>query len=453
MPKSLAASDVTVARVNRKRPPARSTGATIPERPATSNATEISTPADDIVGTACSVGPLSGLSWLIHPFGMAEFRQEHWGERPLVVHRDDPGYFSDLLTFDDMDQILSLTNPHEGNVLLADKDRSLPISRLIKPADRNGPANVLEEIYARYRKGWTVVIKAVQWRWEPLRQFTATLGAEMNASVRSNLYLTPANSQGFPAHYDTHDVYIVQVYGSKRWRLAMGPYRLPLENQRYGELRPAPDPELEFDLSAGDVLYLPRGTVHWGTSQETASLHISLGVHPVLYAEAVMDAIFKLFYADVRFRKALPLGFAADEDGMDEAAAHFTELISTLGERLSPRDIVAECAKRVASANLPVLRHHLTDLEELADVRTDTPVRRRSGQQWHVNDVGNEVSLQFHNKSIRLPAHMEDEVRFVTASSHEFTAADIPGDLDEPGRLFLIQTLLREGFLTRGRKE
>jgi ribosomal protein L16 Arg81 hydroxylase len=447
--KSLSASNVTVSNSGHRRNYAQFAAiAGSSSIPREIHAT--AAPADR-AGCGLTTRSLPILSRLIHPIDVVKFQQEHWDERPLVVHRGDRGYFSDLLTLDDMDRILSLSNPGESNILLVNKTRAVPVAEMVKSTGRNSDVNMLEELYGRYRSGWTVVVRAIQWRWEPLRQLTTALGGEMGAGVSANLYLTPAGSQGFTAHYDTHDVFLAQIYGTKHWRLAMNPYRLPLPKQGYQESQPEPDPELECNLSAGDILYMPRGTIHWATSQETASLHITLGVRPVIYAEAVLDAMFKLFNADVRFRKALPLGFADDEDGTGEATARFTELISELQENLSPRDIVEESAKRTASANPPSLRHHLTDLEELTDIHTGTLVRRRPDQQWHVSKAGDSVSLQFHNKSIRLPAYMEGEIRYMTVgTSDSFTAADVPGDLDEPGRLLLIQILLREGFLTRG---
>ena len=46
-----------------------------------------------------------------------------------------------------------------------------------------------------------------------------------------NVYLTPPSSQGFTAHYDAHDVFILQIAGSKHWRLYDAPLRLPMESQ------------------------------------------------------------------------------------------------------------------------------------------------------------------------------------------------------------------------------
>ena len=35
--------------------------------------------------------------------------------------------------------------------------------------------------------------------------------------MQINAYITPPENQGFAAHYDTHDVFVLQVSGSKRW--------------------------------------------------------------------------------------------------------------------------------------------------------------------------------------------------------------------------------------------
>ncbi len=42
---------------------------------------------------------------------------------------------------------------------------------------------------------------------------------------------------------------------------------------------------------------------------------------------------------------------------------------------------------------------------------------------------------------------MEEDVEFLASADAEFTAADLPGDLDEEGRLVLVRRLVREGFL------
>ena len=42
---------------------------------------------------------------------------------------------------------------------------------------------------------------------------------------------------------------------------------------------------------------------------------------------------------------------------------------------------------------------------------------------------------------------MEEEVEFLASADAEFSAANLPGDLDQESRLVLVRRLVREGFL------
>jgi ribosomal protein L16 Arg81 hydroxylase len=388
---------------------------------------------------------------LIHPIDLVAFQQDCWERAPLVVHRNDPHYFEDLLTLDHIDDELSRSGARLDTLRVVMDGKETPVSELGSSSGRNGSINALEALYERYRSGSTIVLNSLEQYCEPLQRLSESLGAQLSARLQMNVYLTPAGAQGFAPHYDVHDVFIAQLYGTKHWRLASQPYELPLQGQPYDKSQPEPTPEQEFDLRAGDLLYLPRGAIHSATSNETASVHVTIGVHPVLYSQAITDALGKVFADDVRFRRGLPMGFATDEGLQRRAAATLIELVDALRAGLSPHDVVAESVKQAASISTPTLRHHLTDLEKLNEIGVDILVRRRPDLRCNVTVVDDVVCLDFHNKTVQFPAHIADELRYVTASNGAgVTGAAIPGELDEPGRVVLIQTLVREGFLTVG---
>ena len=100
----------------------------------------------------------------------------------------------------------------------------------------------------------------------PLRSVVAALEGFWGCAVGTNAYISPPlGHQGFAPHYDDVDVFIVQLCGRKRWRV-FGPKteeevlpRWPSDDFREEELGPL---LLDAVLRRGDVLYLPRGTVH-----------------------------------------------------------------------------------------------------------------------------------------------------------------------------------------------
>jgi ribosomal protein L16 Arg81 hydroxylase len=385
---------------------------------------------------------------LIHPIDPGTFQRQHWEQRHLHVIRNDPDYYRDLLTLDGIDQALSLSGTDLEHLRVVVDGKETPVSALTTLGGPAGHANALEALYERYRTGSTIVVNSLEQRFEPMRRWVQALGAEIGCRIQMNVYLTPAGARGFAPHYDSHDVFIAQVYGAKHWRLSAPPIELPLHTQPYDKSQPEPDADEEFDLRAGDVLYLPRGTVHSGTSSETASLHVTIGVHPMLYSTALENAFRRLCHEDARFRRGFPVGFTTDEKRRQEAVDTLTELLAAMAERLAPEEIVNDPVVWAASANPPALRHHLVDLERLGEVGIGTPMRRRPGLHWNLTVAEDDIRLDFHNKTVRLPVLVADEVRYAVERGDWFTASAIPGDLDEPGRMVLVDTLLREGFLT-----
>jgi ribosomal protein L16 Arg81 hydroxylase len=399
---------------------------------------------------APSARPFLDLCRLIHPVDVATFQRDYWEKQYLIVHRTEPAYFADLLTLDGVDQALSGSGVLLDHLRVVLNGRETPISEL-SAEGRNGDTNAPEVLLEHYRNGSTIVLNSLNQRWEPLRGFGHGLGADLSSRIQMNVYLTPAGGQGFAPHYDMHDVFVIQVHGTKQWRLSRPPLELPLQSQPYDKSQPPPEVDEELTLHVGDTLYLPRGTVHSATANETASVHVTIGIHPVLYSQAIEGAVKRLGENDVRFRHGFPIGFANDEDRQRQAAQTITELLDVLRSTLSPADMVAQSVTTAASINAPTLRHHLTDLERLDQLDLDTRVRRRPDLRWHLTVVDDTLNLHFHNKTVHLPAFVADEVRYVAGTDGDgFTGSAIPGDLDEPGRVVLLRSLLREGFLTLG---
>ena len=55
---------------------------------------------------------------------------------------------------------------------------------------------------------------------------------DLGHPVQANAYATPAGAQGFAVHHDTHDVFVLQVAGEKRWLVYEPALELPLKDQR-----------------------------------------------------------------------------------------------------------------------------------------------------------------------------------------------------------------------------
>ena len=95
-----------------------------------------------------------------------------------------------------------------------------------------------------------------------------------------NLYATPPSSQAVDAHADDRDVIVVQLEGTKAWKVyGPPPVAFPTHDEQVGKGGRAVPPTavgddrvaLRATLRAGDVLYIPRGFVHEATTAEDAA--------------------------------------------------------------------------------------------------------------------------------------------------------------------------------------
>jgi ribosomal protein L16 Arg81 hydroxylase len=396
----------------------------------------------------------SGLARLLAPVTPRQFEDEYADQKPLHISRDDPGYFADLLTFDEVDRLLSLSGPNFENIRVASNGIDAIISS--PESRRHEAANRLETIYRHYRAGSTIVLNSVNERIEPLKRLERTLNAELGAGLEMNVYLTPGGqAQGFRPHYDTHDVLVLQIHGAKTWGVYGTPFPqpLPMPTQEFNAMKallnvPA-KPDRELEMRPGDVLYLPRGTVHAATSNETATVHLTIGIHRQLWFPLIQEALIEMVARDPRLRASLPLDFARTPEATAAAAEQLRTLLGVLAEQAPVQRLVGGAAARSTFNASPSLRGHLNDLETVDELTNATPVFRRPGIRYNLGVAGSSIRLEFHNKILELPTSLAHTVAFLLNGDEKpFTTADLPAELDDPGRFNLVKRLITEGFLT-----
>lgn len=115
------------------------------------------------------------------------------------------------------------------------------------------------------RSGASLVVTHAQRLFPELDRISAELSVELSRYVRANIYATPLDSAALGMHSDCHDVFVWQIRGRKRWRV--------------GE----PAGFTERILKPGDVLYIPKGTLHQAFAETTGSIHVTLGLSELPY--------------------------------------------------------------------------------------------------------------------------------------------------------------------------
>jgi hypothetical protein len=380
----------------------------------------------------------NALARCVEPIDAAAFLAEYWEEQPLAVPRAEDGRFDDLLSVADVERLVSsggLRTPglrlvKEGETI-AESSYTTDISWRPKPFV--GVADP-DRVATAFAEGATIVLQALHHTWPPLAGFCRELEIELGSGVQANSYYTPSRSQGFAVHHDTHDVFVLQVAGEKHWRVYEPLLELPLKTQRWSSTLGEPGPAvLELTLRAGDTLYVPRGWLHDALTSDTDSLHITVGVNAHTWIDAFRAALEEC-QDDVEFRRSVP------GDGEPDV-----ELVARLADRLGADDVRRRARAKFVASRRPILDGHLQDVRDLDAVTADSPLERRPTV---IADLEG-TTLTFEGKHLELPAQARDELEAIVESEWPFTAAELPGDLDEDGRLVLVRRLIREGFLRR----
>jgi ribosomal protein L16 Arg81 hydroxylase len=250
-------------------------------------------------------------------------------------------------------------------------------------------------------------------------------------------------------HYDTHDVFVLQIHGTKHWRIFDQALYLPLQNQVHdNQFRGRDDPTQTLDLHPGDMIYLPRGWGHAAETQEDLSIHITLGVHPINWAMTVLKAAEEIVAREPRFRESLPIGFARDDFDHGEAVKHLSVLLDYLREHMDAESMLSNAAREAPLGRQPALTGQLLDFVRVRNLNEHKKLRRRERVESRLIKADGQLELFFHGKSLLFPAHVEAELKYICKSEVTFEPGSLPGELDQASRITLTRRLVNEGFLT-----
>ena len=272
--------------------------------------------------------------------------------------------FGDLFSLEAADEILSSRGLRTPFIRVA-KDGAIVETRMFTGRGGVGASVgdqvVDERVLDLFAGGHTIVLQALHRFWPPLISFAGMLSAELGHPAQVNAYITPKQSQGFAAHYDVHDVFVLQIAGTKRWILHDPVHPDPLDDQPWTRHRSAVEARAaevagdESILESGDALYLPRGVIHSAEAQGGVSVHLTIGIHGHTRYDLV-QAMLELAAEDPQLRRTLPMGI--DVGDKDQLGSDLEATISALQERLgstSPADVarIMERRARDSSSTCP----------------------------------------------------------------------------------------------------
>ncbi|MCU1351946.1 MAG: Cupin 4 family protein [Acidimicrobiales bacterium] len=380
-----------------------------------------------------------------------------WGLRPLHRRAASPQGFDDLLALADIDALLSEHGTRRPFFRAVADGGTLPPEQYTVRAqvgsqsvDDLADPDRIAELFAA---GATVVLQGLHRAWPPLARFCADLADELGHPTQANAYLSRREARGFNAHWDNHDVFVLQVQGAKRWRVYEPPERWPIA--RFSADAPALAPDrlvlaTEVDLVPGDSLYIPKGTPHEALATDDVSLHLTIGV-PSISGQAILEEAVRLAAErDDTFRQPLPIGALTSPEA---TAAQVERIVKELQAHLQAGVDVAEVAERTArrfTRSRPARnRRALAAVAQADAVALDTVLTLDPTVRTCVEPGGDRCGLALADRNLWFPARVRAVLDWIV-SRPAFTVADLP-ELDDDSKVVLARRLVLATFASAGR--
>ncbi|MDJ0798869.1 MAG: cupin domain-containing protein [Calothrix sp. MO_167.B12] len=391
---------------------------------------------------------MTTLQKILQPYSLESFLAENWAKQGIVI----PGNtdkFQHLFSWQHLNQLLNFHKPDQLRFVLDHKD--LPCSNP-------------REWVKQCKKGASLVISHVNKYIPELADLSWALEQEIGNNVaHTNIYCSWPSYQGFKAHYDTHEVFIMQIDGQKEWFVFEDTFKYPYSDElsKYHK-PPEGTPYINCILKPGDLLYIPRGHWHYAIAREQPSLHVTLGIR-CLTGREVLESLFNKVQKNIQqestWRQNLPV---VPSGNTLEFETHIQHLVNSLVEHLQreKEKLSQECANSLGMVVNSDRGAEISLPEQIGfglfEQGLDTLLRQAKFQKVKIERVDNTIYLFVSpsEKKLRfkdLPPKLIDALVDKVLNQESFTIRDVSQWLPECDLethiLPLLAGLVKEGIL------
>ena len=391
------------------------------------------------------------INWLCTPKLSKEFFDHYYEKKLLHLARTNSSYFDDILTKEMIDDFLSRNNHIYPAIRMSKDKQLLPISDFTTNQVRIGEGLVdgvvnMDKLFEQYQNGATIILENGEHYFHSMARFTNQLSDYLKLSTSGNIYITPPHSQGFAPHRDNTDVFILQIEGTKVWEFYNETTKLSLPTTQLDDVRDFPEeqPVKKIKLSAGSLLYIPRGIYHAASTEDDHSIHITISV-ALLRWTRVFGETFDQIDALREFRETVPLW-----EGKEKFRTLFYQKKQVLIDHLNQLDdwesLFALFQDNHQKQSTQINHRRFLSIYESSKLDLNSNVMLSEEINWKLQDQGTEIQLSFYDKQITFPNFVKPCIEFI-GQQLSIMVKDLPDDLDEESKLVLVKKLLDEGWL------
>jgi ribosomal protein L16 Arg81 hydroxylase len=228
------------------------------------------------------------LNKIIGPIGKNNFLEDYFEKKPLL--QKQANVLTDIFSLADFDSYLIA-----GEGILQDLVRiTFKGSPINIPAYSGQATTQREFVLDQFKSGATLKIEDLDSRHVEIAKLCKDLESAFGGYAFAKPFLTGAGFPGLSAHFDTTEVFVVQLEGRKTWKV----WNKIVENPTLPMQQKLNEPDLgaaviETILEPGDILYIPAGSPHSAKCLDEHSLRIAFGLQPIKIFE-VLEGYLRL---------------------------------------------------------------------------------------------------------------------------------------------------------------
>ena len=381
--------------------------------------------------------------WVIDPMTPEEFQARYYERAVCHIRRGTPSYYADLLSIDHLDRVLTTGLAKHPEISLVQNEKTITSNEYVDEGGRVDPVRATR----LFRQGATIIFTHLHQRIPSLGRLCEGLGRAFSSRIQTNIYLTPPGAQGFAPLWDTHDVFILQIAGTKHWSIYDTRIPLPLHGQNFDRtVHTTGDVTMEFDLEPGDMVYIPRGAIHSARSSDDTSLHITTGLIAFNWTDLLLQTVVAAGMNEVELRQNLPIGWpemAGDRQLASEYQARLQRLIEWIARNPPPFDVLADSLVADYNSLTSGLLRRAIDSNMLT---LSSAVRMREDVAVEADENGEHCSVRCGSKELEMPGAVLPALRFLQ-QHRPCSIGALPDVMDEDSKLVLVRRLMAEGIV------
>lgn len=375
---------------------------------------------------------------LLGGMSVREFLRDYWQKKPLLIRQAIPD-FENPISPDELAG-LSLEEEIESRLVLEHGEQPWEL--------RRGP--FAEDTYQRLpERDWTLLVQAVDQFVPEVAELLEQFRFLPNWRIDDVMISYAAPGGGVGPHYDNYDVFLLQGYGKRRWRIGqMCDSESPLLDHQDLKILAEFEGTEDWVLEPGDMLYLPPRLAHFGTAEDECMTY-SIGFRAPSASEVLThftDFLAQFIPDEERYSDA---DLEPQDDPSQIQNDALVRLKKLLTEHMSDeRLLMTWFGQFMTEPRYPerVAGPETTAEDLLADLEDGAVLIRNPSARlaWSEIDVG--LLLFASGQSRLLPTHLRDLLKLV-CSADALHADNLAQWLsDEEGRDLLCE-LIKQGSL------